>query len=112
LVIDEGGARSDRVLQAAAELAAVKRSELLVLSPAASVGEPSPRERQIGQFLQRSGVRYTIQPLPKLEARKIVGLAERLRSRLLFVVLRSDLLSESDVEILVKQLECPLVLVP
>ncbi|MCU0978540.1 MAG: hypothetical protein MUF25_05155 [Pirellulaceae bacterium] len=112
LVIDEGCARSDRVLQAAIELAQVKRGELLVLSPAASVGESSPRERQIGQFLQRSGVRYTIRPLPKLEARTIVGLAERLRSRLLFVVLRSDLLSESDVEILVKQLECPLVLVP
>jgi len=90
----------------------VKLGELLVLSPAAKVGEWSARERQIGQFLQRCGVRYAIQPLPKLAARTIVELAERLRSRLLLLVLRSDLLSESEVEILVKQLECPLVLVP
>ena len=57
LVIDEGGPDSDRVLQAAVELAQVKLGELLVLSPAAKVGEWSPRDRQIGQFLQRCGVR-------------------------------------------------------
>jgi nucleotide-binding universal stress UspA family protein len=112
LVIDEGSPNSDRVLRAAVEFAQVKLGELLVLSPAAKVGEWSARERQIGQFLQRCGVRYAIQPLPKLAARTIVELAERLRSRLLLLVLRSDLLSESEVEILVKQLECPLVLVP
>jgi nucleotide-binding universal stress UspA family protein len=112
LVIDEGSPDSDRVLQAAVELAQMKLGELLVLSPLANVGEWSPRDRQIGQLVQPCGVRFAIQPLPKLDARTIVGLAERLRSRLVLLVLRSDLLSESELEILVKQLECPLVLVP
>ncbi len=112
LVIDDGTADSDRVLQAAVEFALVKPSELLVLSPAAQVGERLPREHQIGQLLRRSGVRHTVQALPKLDGRTIVGLADRLRSRLRLLVLRSDLLSESELDILVKQLECPLVLVP
>jgi hypothetical protein len=50
--------------------------------------------------------------LPAADARTIAGLAERLRSRLLLLVLRSDLLDESELEILVKRLECPLALVP
>ena len=112
LVIDEGSPGSDRVLQAAAELAHVQGAELVVLSPAAEAGEGASRQVRIGQLLQRRGVRYAIQPLPTLDARAIVALAERLRSRLLMLVLRSDALSESDLEVLVKQLECPLALVP
>jgi len=39
-------------------------------------------------------------------------LAERLRKRLQLLVLHRDLLDEPDLEILLKQLECPLALVP
>jgi hypothetical protein len=112
LVIDEGSLDSDRVLQAAAELAVLQLGELRVLSPAAEAGEGASRQHQIGQVLQRRGVRYAVQLLPTLDARTIVGLAERLRSRLLLLVLRSDALSESELDVLVKQLECPLALVP
>jgi hypothetical protein len=110
VVIDEGSPSSDRVLRAAVEIALVQLGELLVLSPAAGAGEGASRQRQIGEFLHGCGVRYAVQPLPTLDARTIVGLAERLRSKLL--VLRSDVLSESQLEVLVKQLECPLALVP
>lgn len=112
LAIDDGSSGSDRVLRVAVELAQVKRSGLLVLSAAAGTGARTPRRRHIDQCLQSSRVEYAVQLLPATDARTIAGLAERLRSRLLLLVLRSDLLDESELEILVKRLECPLALVP
>lgn len=112
LVIDEGSSSSDGVLQIAAELAQVNLGDLVVLSPAAENGAGGSRRRQISRCLDGCGVRYTVQPLPALDARTIVRLAERLRKRLLLLVLHSQLLDEPDLEILVKQLECPLALVP
>ena len=111
LVIDEGSSRSDDVPHTAAELAQVNLGDLVVLSPAAENGAGASRRRQIDQCLDGCHVGYTVQPLPTLDARTIVRLAEGLRKRLL-LVLHSELLDEADLEILVKQLECPLALVP
>ncbi len=112
LVIDEGSSSSDGVLQIAAELAGINLGDLVVLSPAAENGAGASRRRQIGQCLDGCHVGYTVQPLPTLDAHTIVRLAERLRKRLQLLVLHSDLLDEADLEILVRQLECPLALVP
>jgi len=113
LAIDEGSAASDNVLQIAAELAGANLGDLVVLSPATENGAgASRRRRQIDQCLEGCRIGYTVQPLPALDARSIVRLAERLRKRLQLLVLHSDLLDEPDLEILVKQLECPLALVP
>ena len=57
LVIDEGRPDSDRVLRAAVEFAQVKLGELLVLSPAAEVGEwcaAGAPDRPIPAALRRS----------------------------------------------------------
>jgi len=112
LAIDEGSTASDNVLQIAAELAGANLGELVVLSPASENGAGASRRRQIDQCLAGCRVGYTVQPLPALDARTVVRLAERLRKRLQLLVLHSDLLDEADLEILVKQLECPLALVP
>ena len=112
LVIDEGPPGGDRVLRAAVALAQLLGSELLVLRPEGSGDEgaagPSPR----AGLLSTGGVQFALQPLPQLTAKAIVAAAERLRGRRVLLVLGSALLSESEVDILVKQLECPLVLVP
>jgi len=112
LAIDEGSAAGDNVLQIAAELAGANLGDLVVLSPATENGAGASRRRQIAQCLEGCRIGYTIQPLPALDARTIVRLAERLRKRLQLLVLHSDLLDEPELEILVKQLECPLALVP
>lgn len=110
LVIDDGSTASDHVLRAAVSLARMKGSELLVLSPAHDRGEQ--RRRQIDGCLQSSGIEYAVQPLAAADARTITRAAERLRRGLQLLVLSCDLLDEADLEILVKRLECPLVLVP
>lgn len=112
LVIDEGPPAGDRVLRAAAALAQLLGSELLVLHPEGSGEADAARHRQRAGLLAAGGIRFALQPLAKLAAKAIVAAAERLRSRLVLLVLGSELLSESEVDILVKQLECPLVLVP
>jgi nucleotide-binding universal stress UspA family protein len=112
LAVDEGTSSSDGVLQIAAELARVYLGDLVVLSLAADDGTGASRRQQIDQCLDGCRVGYTVQPLPTLDGRTIVRLAERLRNRLLLLVLHSELLDEIDLEILVKQLECPLALVP
>lgn len=112
LAIDEGASSSDDVLQIAAGLAQSNLGDLVVLSPAAENGTGASRRRQIDKCLDGCRVRYTVQPLPALDGRTIVRLAERLRKRLLLLVLHGELLEEADLEILVKQLECPLALVP
>jgi len=112
LVVADGTAGSERVLQAAVAIAQVLGGELLVLRPEGRDEADAQGEGRLDEFLSGCGVRFAVQPLPKLAARAIVAAAERLRSRLLLLVLRSELLSEPEVGILVKQLECPLALVP
>jgi len=112
LVIDEGSSSSDGVLRIAAELAETNLGDLVVLSPASENGAGPARRREIDQCLDGCHVGYTVQPLPALDARTIVRLAERMRKRLILLVLHSELLDEADLEILVRQLACPLALVP
>lgn len=112
LVIDEGSSSSDEVLKIAAELAESNQGDLVVLSPVSENGAGPARRRQIDQCLASCRAGHAVQPLPALDARTIVRLAERLRKPLFLLVLHSELLAEAELEILVRQLECPLALVP
>ena len=111
LVVYDGSSAGQRVLEAAATLAAIHSSPIHVTVKATSEDEANNLEKEASKWLTERGVESTCAGKTLKDARDLSVLVDRTHAKLLLLNRENQLLDERSIEALVTELDCPIGLV-